>query len=275
MNNLAKIEPHRQSLVVTMANNYSMDPAIFSRTVRQTCMPGQVSDEDFAAFLMVAHAYDLNPVTREIFAFPRKGGGVQPIVSVDGWFKLMNLHPQANGVEYEDQFDTNGKLSAVTCKIYRKDRERPTVVTEYMDECQRPTEPWQKWPKRMLRHKAFIQCARTAFGFAGIIDQDEAERSPDVITGSVVAPAPQLAPPAKTEAITVIDNGEQTTAVQEFDSAAYFEELEASLAAETTVEGVEERWNEYDPEGTFDGDDLNLEIAGKIKSNRLAQIAKG
>ncbi|ENC7540331.1 phage recombination protein Bet, partial [Salmonella enterica subsp. enterica serovar Brandenburg] len=29
---------------------------------------------------------------------------------------------------------------------------------------------------RMLRHKAMIQCARLAFGFAGIYDKDEAER---------------------------------------------------------------------------------------------------
>ena len=29
---------------------------------------------------------------------------------------------------------------------------------------------------RMLRHKALIQCARLAFGFTGIYDQDEAER---------------------------------------------------------------------------------------------------
>ena len=28
----------------------------------------------------------------------------------------------------------------------------------------------------MLRHKAMIQCARLAFGFVGIYDQDEAER---------------------------------------------------------------------------------------------------
>jgi hypothetical protein len=29
-------------------------------------------------------------------------------------------------------------------------------------------------PKRMLRHKALIQCARVAFGFSGIFDEDEA-----------------------------------------------------------------------------------------------------
>ncbi len=36
--------------------------------------------------------------------------------------------------------------------------------------------PWQTHPKRFSRHKAMIQCARMAFGFGGIYDQDEAER---------------------------------------------------------------------------------------------------
>ena len=52
-----------------------------------------------------------------------------------------------------------------------------------MDECQGPTTdryqnptPWGRWPARMLRHKATIQCARYAFGLSGIVDPDEAER---------------------------------------------------------------------------------------------------
>ena len=58
----------------------------------------------------------------------------------------------------------------------RKDRSHPTIVTEYLAECKMTTEPWKKYPKRMLRHKAFIQCARMAFGFSGIYDEDEAHR---------------------------------------------------------------------------------------------------
>jgi hypothetical protein len=41
----------------------------------------------------------------------------------------------------------------------------------------------------MLRHKAMIQCARIAFGYGGIYDQDEAERiveSIDATTGEVI-----------------------------------------------------------------------------------------
>jgi hypothetical protein len=31
---------------------------------------------------------------------------------------------------------------------------------------------------RMLRHKALMQCARYAFGFSGVTDDDEAENTP-------------------------------------------------------------------------------------------------
>ena len=97
MNNVAKIEQPRQSLIVTMAGQYAMDPGAFAKTVRSTCMPGQVSDEEFAAFLLAAHQYDLNPVTREIFAFPKKGGGIQPIVSATSRL-TTELRPVAAGV---------------------------------------------------------------------------------------------------------------------------------------------------------------------------------
>jgi hypothetical protein len=42
--------------------------------------------------------------------------------------------------------------------------------------CFRNTDPWKQWPRRMLRHKAAIQCARVAFGISGVMEPDEAER---------------------------------------------------------------------------------------------------
>ena len=75
----------------------------------------------------------------------------------------------------------DGQLVAIKCKIYKKEIEHPVEVVEYMDECKKPnSEPWSKWPSRMLRHKAAIQCGRYAFGLSGIIDPDEAERYKDV-----------------------------------------------------------------------------------------------
>ncbi len=149
-----------------------------SKPLRATVCKGNVSREEFAAFLLVAKEYRLNPLTKEIYAFPAKGGGIQPIVSIDGWCRIINEHPALDGIEFDDVLE-GGNLIAVTVRIYRKDRQRPTSVTEYMSECRRATDVWKTWPARMLRHKALIQ-ARYAFGFSGIVDPDEYERLTDV-----------------------------------------------------------------------------------------------
>ena len=164
------------SAVATIAG--TTDIKAFSDVLASTIMPSpNVRPEQITAFLMVAKEYKLNPITKEIYAFPAKGGGVQPIVSIDGWLKIINSHPQFNGMEFSDHLAADGSLQSVTCRIFRKDRDHPVEVTEYMNECRRSTEPWKQWPSRMLRHKATIQAARYAFGFSGIVDPDEAERN--------------------------------------------------------------------------------------------------
>lgn len=168
--------PERKSVLRDMAERYGMETEAFESVVRATAMSGvTATKEQFAAFLLVAKQYNLNPLTREIYAYPGKGGGVQPIVGVDGWLNLANSHPAFDGLECEESF-REGRLVSVTATVYRKDRRHPTRVTEYLDECRGSTEPWKRWPTRMLRHKAAIQCIRYAFGFAGIMDEDEHDR---------------------------------------------------------------------------------------------------
>lgn len=146
-----------------------------------------VSDVEMAALLIVAQQYKLNPWTRQIYAFPDKQNGIVPVVGVDGWVAIINSHPEYDGVEfnYAEEVVTpeNGKPCPIyiDCIIYRKDRTRPTVVREYLDEVykkQQFASPWQTHTKRFLRHKALIQCARVAFGFGGIYDQDEVDSEP-------------------------------------------------------------------------------------------------
>lgn len=103
---------------------------------------------------------------------------------IDGWISLVNRHERFNGVELIENLLPEGKtnlsktnLDSVTAKFYLKGMENPVVVTEYMDECFNVSkEPWKQWPRRMLRHKAYIQGARLAFGFSGIYDEDEKDR---------------------------------------------------------------------------------------------------
>lgn len=292
MNALTKAEPARPSLIAMMAAKHNMEPEAFAKTVRATVMPSQHTNEQFAALMLVAQEYDLNPIVKEIYAFPAKGGGIVPIVSIDGWINLVNSHPQSDGFEFEFEH-ADGKLIACTCRMYRKDRTRPVVVTEYLAECKRNTEPW-KMEHRMLRHKAMIQAARLAFGFSGVYDDDEGAKIAEmreVNPQDRPQPPKPPAPPSSTidhDADTgeIIDNADFETAdpvaegidadapggVDPVDANSFFEELETAIAGAMDEATVEEVWTHHDPEGTFDGDDINLGIAHAIRNRRLKQI---
>ena len=183
------------SLFAGLAQNAGLSEAAFLSTIKSTVFPqkgANATNEQLAAFLMVAKQYSLNPLTKEIFAFPANGG-IQPVVSIDGWMKLINSHPEFDGMTFADALDDAGNILAITCKMYRKDRKHPIEATEYLAECKRTTDVWKQWPRRMLRHKATIQAARYAFGFAGIVDPDEAERG-QIVNAEIVVEAQPDAP---------------------------------------------------------------------------------
>jgi phage recombination protein Bet len=193
----------KPKLVEKFASKFSIDAEKLLPILKATAFKqkeGEVSNEQMAALLVVADQYGLNPFTREIFAFPDKQNGIVPVVGVDGWSRIVNDHEQSDGFEFRQSDEMVTMPDAlVPCPkwmevvIYRKDRERPTIVREYLDEVYRPlgtykdgnkhkAGPWQTHTKRFLRHKTFIQGARIAYGFAGIYDEDEAER---IIEGEV------------------------------------------------------------------------------------------
>lgn len=176
-----------KSLTKVMAAKFDMEPGPFIMALKETAVPGNISDGQFAAFLMVAKEYNLNPITREIFAFPSQGG-IRPIVSIDGWMKIINNHKDFDGMKSKDNLDKDGNLISITVQMFRKDRNHPVEVTEYMNECRRNSPTWKQWPARMLRHKAMIQAARYAFSFSGIEEEDEFKRSEIPVEAVVVDP---------------------------------------------------------------------------------------
>ena len=170
-----------QSVLQSMATRYHTDSAKLLDTLKNTAFKG-ATNEQLMALCIVADQYRLNPFTKEIYAFPdSKTGGIVPVVGIDGWLRIINDHPQYDGMEVD------GDNEKCTVTIHRKDRKHPTTATEYMVECRRKTQPWDSHPARMLRHKAIIQCARMAFGFA-LKDPDEAERIIEAQVGPARAP---------------------------------------------------------------------------------------
>jgi phage recombination protein Bet len=190
---------NKDSLIKKFADKFNFpDEQKLISTLKSTCFKvkdKEVTDEQMSALLIVADQYGLNPFTKEIFAFPDKQNGIVPVVGVDGWSRIINQHPDMDGLEFvysEEIIALPGAKSCplwIECVIYRKGRTHPIRIKEFLDETYREpfqgtgqngtytvAGPWQTHTKRLLRHKSMIQCSRIAFGFVGIYDQDEAER---------------------------------------------------------------------------------------------------
>jgi phage recombination protein Bet len=179
---------NKNNLTAKFASKFNVDEKEVLNIIKSTAFKQRdgsaPTDNQMMALMIVADQYGLNPFVKEIYAYPDKSNGIVPVVGVDGWNRIMNDHPQMDGIEFKYSDETvqhKNKACHVWIEaiITRKDRSKPIVVREYFDEVVRVANfatPWDTHPKRMHRHKAEIQCARIAFGFAGIYDEDEAER---------------------------------------------------------------------------------------------------
>lgn len=127
---------------------------------------------DMIAFLQIAHRFDLDPWAGEIFIIPTQRG-CKTYVSVDGYAKIASRTPDYDGCDFSFVENVEGKVVSCTCTIWRKGSERGTSVTEYLSECYRDTAPWKQAPRRMLRHKAFMQAVRLSFGISGALGGDD------------------------------------------------------------------------------------------------------
>lgn len=203
------------SVISRLAGRFGVEPVKMLECLKGTAFKGGATNEQIMALCVVAEQYGLNPWTREIYAFPDKQNGIVPVVGVDGWLRIINQHPQYDGMDIAMTDDGE----ECTVKIYRKDQSHPTIATEYLSECKRNTQPWTSHPRRMLRHKAIIQAARIAFGFAGIFDPEEAERIVEAeVSGAPYEREPIALPVKKVSAAPV---AEEVQEVFEDDDIPY------------------------------------------------------
>jgi phage recombination protein Bet len=203
-----------RDLRTRIGERYGIDPAEVFKVMRATCFKQketkqgnqtivvEVTDDHCIALLAVADSYKLNPFVRELFAFPDKAG-IVPVVSVDGWTKLITGHEDYDGLEFRFAETMASGLKGLVKKmpewgeveIWSKRRTRSLVIREWAEEVYRPPfegtsqygnretytvgGPWQSHPRRMLRHKTYIQGGRMAFGFGGLADGEDL--TPEVV----------------------------------------------------------------------------------------------
>lgn len=181
--------PTKPSAINLMAARMSVEPAKLFETLKSTVFQ-KATNEELLALVVVANEYGLNPFLKELYAFPAKGGGIVPIVSVDGWNKMLIRQPDFDGIEFEFADGEDGLPFSCTATIHVKGRNHPCKITEYFAECQRNTEPWKNMPRRMLRNRTLCQASRVAFGFSGVKHEEEITE----IEATVLAVEPKALP---------------------------------------------------------------------------------
>lgn len=216
----------------------------------------------------------------------------RPTIWGDGAIGLV----RASGLcEYiQERIEGDGDNMVAICEVKRKGEKQPIVGRFSVADAKRAglwgkQGPWTQYPKRMLAMRARAFPLRD--GFADVLrglgiaeeqqdialvrdDAPKPPRPPAPPQQQITAPVEQTQAPVTASEDSVADSidADPPADDQEFDAGAYFEELETSLAAETTIEGVEERWTEFDPMAQFEGDEQNQGIAKAIKARRLKII---
>lgn len=159
-----------------MAMRLQVSPAGLKDTLMKTVFKDCRTDAEFIALIVVANQYNLDPLRKEIYAFPAKGGGVVPMIGYDGWIRIMNEHPQFDGLEFDHITDEKGKVTAVEGILYRKDRTRPIKKMVYLDEFKMDSNPnWKSRPNHMLDVRCLCHTVRIGLGVSGGVEGDEVE----------------------------------------------------------------------------------------------------
>jgi len=198
----------RLPVFVRSVERSGMSEQSFVDALVQTSLSGMLvwTQVDLERLLLAAERHGLNPVGREVFLVPGGASPLDPavvVVGVDGWSRILNSHEQFAGMSFRESSQLQDGLPQwAECTMHRWDRRVPTRVREYLTESRGSTAAWVTHPRRMLRHKAMVQCARLAFGLVGIFDADEArdvaeataQSSPELGAGALVSPSPGPGP---------------------------------------------------------------------------------
>lgn len=206
--------PRPMTALESLAARLDVSPKALQNTLFNTVFKG-CSEAEFIALVIVANTYNLNPLLREIYAFPKKGGGIQAIVGYDGWIRIANSHPQYDGFETVHIEDKDGNIRAAEGILYRKDRARPTKKLIYLKEFKRDTEPWNNSPSHMLDVRCFCQTVRLALGIPlGVEGIDDVEAGLTTARDGGVIAMPNRDSFGDNTAAAIIDQSSTESGVQ-------------------------------------------------------------
>ena len=181
--NKYQLNKSKEDIVARSVRRSGLSYDSFVRLIIQSALSRLTiwSQADLERLLLTAEGLGLDPLSDEIFALEEATEGkkarIMLVIGVDGWTKIINSHPSFDGMKFLESEPGDDELPLYfECTIFRKDRRIATSIREYMHEAHTNQGAWLTHPRRMLRHKAMVQCARICFGLSGVYDLDEAYR---------------------------------------------------------------------------------------------------
>ena len=134
--------PPTQSIVDRSVQRSGLSYDSFVRLIIQSALSRLSiwTQADLDRLLLLAERLGLDPLNNEIYATeisPDSGkkSRIVFVVGVDGWSKIINSHPQFDGMKFVESAPGDDELPVYfECTIFRKDRKVATSVREYMYE---------------------------------------------------------------------------------------------------------------------------------------------
>ena len=168
------------------------------KIIKNQFFPQSATVADMQYCIGVAKAFNLNPILKQIYFVPRRSNvngqwieKVEPLAGRDSFLTLAHRTGKFAGIESkveikETPIMVEGKWTrqndlVATATIYRKDTERPFVVSvnyrEYVQTNKdgKPTQFWASKPETMLKKVAESQVLRKAFDITGLYAEEEYE----------------------------------------------------------------------------------------------------
>lgn len=134
--------------------------------------PKNARRDQVSAFVGICIQMGLNPLNREIACWIDRHQRLVTVICIDGWIKIAQRESTYKGYTYSYVHGSNGEIVSCTVNVRRSDWPDLASATEFMAECKLDTDCWQKWPARMLRHRAFAQAIRLAYGVSGYLPEE-------------------------------------------------------------------------------------------------------
>lgn len=138
---------------------------------------GQVTDQDLTQFISICKYNQLNPFLNEAYLIKFGNAPATMVVSKEAFFKRAEANPTYRGFQAGiivmrkgESFDLEGsfylpgdELVGGWAKVFRSDRNYPSVARVRMEEYDKGQSNWKEKPSTMIAKVAKVQALREAF----------------------------------------------------------------------------------------------------------------